>query len=169
MLESRFDDLAHNHAEMIKFKDYHKTSATELKIENEELRERNSTLFSPEVEIRDREIEKWKAKNQQLFDEVGRLSALNTDLEAKNGELESVNLTNSATIEDLSKKLREKVAENDELRQREEKTVKELKWKHIKDTDELEKENKKLIQLSLSRGKEIYLPRMRRSRSFNLN
>ena len=52
-----------------------------MKIENEELRERNSTLFSPEVEIRDREIEKWKAKNQQLFDEVRRLSALNTDLE----------------------------------------------------------------------------------------
>ena len=31
MLECRFDDLADNHTEMIKFKDFHKTSATDLR------------------------------------------------------------------------------------------------------------------------------------------
>ena len=77
MLESRFDDLADNHEEMIKYKDYHKSSATELRAENEILRNQNQSLFSPQIAEKDNEIQKWKLKNQHLFDQIEKLQISN--------------------------------------------------------------------------------------------
>ena len=84
MLESRFDDLADNHEEMIKYKDYHKNSATELRTENNILRQQNDSLFSPEIAEKDRQIEEWKLKNQNLFEQIEKLQILNATL---SGEL----------------------------------------------------------------------------------
>ncbi|KAJ8314123.1 hypothetical protein KUTeg_008684 [Tegillarca granosa] len=46
ILNKRFDELAYNHQEMIKFKDEYKRSNQELRLENSRLRDENSRLFS---------------------------------------------------------------------------------------------------------------------------
>ena len=83
MLASRFDDLADNHTEMIKYKDYHKSSATELRVENDVLRQQNETLFSAHVQEKDREIEEWKFKNQHLYDQIEKLNQHNKSLSGR--------------------------------------------------------------------------------------
>ena len=83
MLESRFDDLADNHEEMIKYKDYHKSSATELRAQNELLRQQNESLFSPEIDEKNRQIEEWKLKNKDLFDQIEKLQLCNQKLSGK--------------------------------------------------------------------------------------
>ena len=74
---SIFDDLADNHTEMIKFKDYHKSSATTLRAENEELRKENESLFSAEIRLRDDEIESWKERNKTLYEKIAILTSEN--------------------------------------------------------------------------------------------
>ena len=65
---------------MIKFKDYHKSSATELRAQNEELRKENESLFSAELKLRDDEIESWKERNKALFEKIEILTIENETL-----------------------------------------------------------------------------------------
>lgn len=56
MLNSRFDDLASNHQELIKIKDEYKRSNQELRLENSKLREENERLFSGAITEKDKQI-----------------------------------------------------------------------------------------------------------------
>lgn len=56
MLNSRFDDLASNHQELIKIKDEYKRSNQDLRLESSRLREENERLFSGAIIEKDRQI-----------------------------------------------------------------------------------------------------------------
>merc|ERR1711915_642343 len=155
MLESRFDDLADNHTEMIKFKDYHKSSATTLRAENEELRKENESLFSAEIRLRDDEIESWKERNKTLYEKIAILTSENEMLTTKNTQLEEINLTQSNTIEEVTKKV-SKLTVKMETQLKEKNALLEKLQKEAKIANQkLEEENKKFLNLSLSRGKDL--------------
>merc|ERR1711937_63861 len=155
MLESRFDDLAENHAEMIKFKDYHKFSATELRAQNEEVRKENESLFSAELKLRDDEIESWKERNKALFEKIEILTIENETLTAKNTQLEEINLKQSDTIDDLTKKVSKITVDMESHLKEKNVLIKKLQTDAKISKENQEKENKKFIDLSLSRGKEL--------------
>ena len=56
ILNSRFDDLASNHQELIKIKDEYKRSNQDLRLECSRLREENERLFSGAIIEKDRQI-----------------------------------------------------------------------------------------------------------------
>ena len=64
MLDARFNDLASNHAEMIKIKDDYKKRNVELMNDNAKLRAENANLFSAAIEERDQAIATLQRKVQ---------------------------------------------------------------------------------------------------------
>ena len=154
------DDLAENHAEMIKFKDYHKSSATELRAQNEELRKENESLFSAELKLRDDEIESWKERNKALFEKIENLTIENETLTgnnsrtslnflikilAKNTQLEEINLQQSDTIDDLTKKVSKITVDMESQLKEKNVLIKKLQTDAKISKENQEKENKKFI------------------------
>jgi len=80
MLEDRFNELAGNHQDMIKFKDMHKKTAVDLRDENDLLREQNASLMGPLIKAKNEEIENWKNENENLFAKIAKLERNNTEL-----------------------------------------------------------------------------------------
>ena len=66
MLDARFNDLAENHADIIKFKDEYKTQNTALRQENATLKEENSRLFSKAMSEKDHKILSLEKLNSSL-------------------------------------------------------------------------------------------------------
>ncbi|WAQ93851.1 CCD89-like protein [Mya arenaria] len=62
LLDGRFNDLASNHEEMIKFKDEYKRVNAELRKENDRLRDENAKLFSKALLEKDEMIHNLEGK-----------------------------------------------------------------------------------------------------------
>ena len=83
MIEQRFDDLADNHQELIKYKDMYKSSAAELQEENVRLRMENGSLMNPQIEAKNKEIQDWQDKTISLLEKLEKLEKSNADLNGK--------------------------------------------------------------------------------------
>lgn len=73
MLDARFNDLAHNHQELIKFKDEYKRQNNELRQENERLREENAKLFSAALTEKDKKIKELATEINILQDKLASM------------------------------------------------------------------------------------------------
>lgn len=73
MLDARFNDLAHNHQELIRFKDEYKRQNNELRQENERLREENAKLFSSALNEKDKKIKELAAEINTLQDKLASM------------------------------------------------------------------------------------------------
>merc|ERR1712189_17939 len=101
MLEDRFNELAGNHQDMIKFKDMHKKTANELRDENDLLREQNATLMGPLIKAKNEEIEKWQNENATLFAKIAKLERDNQELTEEVTTLKESDTQKSVKIESL--------------------------------------------------------------------
>ena len=75
ILNSRFDDLASNHAELIQIKDEYKRVNEELRRENYKLRQDNENLFSSAIDERDAKITELDRKLMGLRDQHSLLDS----------------------------------------------------------------------------------------------
>ena len=66
ILDNRFDDLANNHEELIKFKDEYKRQNAHLRQENERLNTENKALFSSAIEEKNIAVQELEKKNKLL-------------------------------------------------------------------------------------------------------
>lgn len=66
MLDARFNDLAENHSELIKFKDEYKRQNELLCQENAKLKDDNNKLFSKAIQDRDVKVEELEKKSSNL-------------------------------------------------------------------------------------------------------
>ncbi len=69
LLEQRFMLLASNHRELINFKNEYKSQNAKLEKENERLREENETLFSHEVQEKEKSILKLTQELKELAEQ----------------------------------------------------------------------------------------------------
>ena len=58
----------------------HKNSATRLREENDILRSQNESIITPALIEKDRQIEEWKLKNQNLYERIEQLEIENNEL-----------------------------------------------------------------------------------------
>ena len=58
----------------------HKNSATRLREENDILRSQNESIITPALIEKDRQIEEWKLKNQNLYGRIQQLEIENNEL-----------------------------------------------------------------------------------------
>ena len=58
----------------------HKNSATRLREENDILRSQNESIITPALLEKDRQIEEWKLKNQNLYERIEQLEIENNEL-----------------------------------------------------------------------------------------
>merc|ERR1712134_175905 len=107
----------------------------------EELRKENESLFSAELKLRDDKIEILTIENETLT--------------AKNTQLEEINLKQSDTIDDLTKKVSKITVDMESHLKEKNVLIKKLQTDAKISKENQEKENKKFIDLSLSRGKEL--------------
>ena len=75
LLDGRFNDLASNHEELIKYKDEYKRVNIELRRENELLREDNARLFSQAILEKDELIGKLEGKLGAAKDQCAALES----------------------------------------------------------------------------------------------
>jgi len=75
LLDGRFNDLASNHEELIKYKDEYKRVNIELRRENDLLREDNSRLFSQAILEKDELIGKLEGKLGAAKDQCAALES----------------------------------------------------------------------------------------------
>ncbi|CAH1789596.1 unnamed protein product [Owenia fusiformis] len=162
MLNDRFDDLASNHQELIKFKDEYKKQNEFLRQENARLIDENSRLFSDAINDRDNKIKELEKKISHSTEQFTHMEAKNKYLEQqlKQGEdqfkVSEQKLKNE--IKTLLSKLQEseerlkganaKLKSNAELQQN---ADVESQSQHAK----LKKEKDELLELAMQRGKLI--------------
>ena len=73
LLDGRFNDLAHNHEELIKYKDEYKRVNGELRAENDRLREENANFFSKALQEKDETIHMLEGKLVTAKDNIASL------------------------------------------------------------------------------------------------
>jgi len=155
MVEERFSELADNHGELIKFKDMHKSSATRLREENDILRSQNESMMTPALMEKEKLIEEWKLKNQQLLEKIEQLQLENQRLQVDVKLLKESETEKSSKIVQLSKELEHVTIENDEIRSRKEKEIDDLEKKWNRDYSKVKNEKDELFMTSLDRGKRL--------------
>ena len=100
-VELRFNELADNHQELIKFKNEYKTTASQLRLDNDQLRAENSNLMGPLIQAKNEEIDKWQRENAALFQRIKQLENENNQLNSQINELVESETQKSLKIDDL--------------------------------------------------------------------
>ena len=77
ILDQRFEDLASNHEELIKFKDEYKRQNELLRAENAKLKQDNENLFSKAIQERDIRLSELQKGNEHLKEQCTMLSSKN--------------------------------------------------------------------------------------------
>lgn len=153
MLEMRFNELAENHEEMIKFKDEHKRRNQLLMEQNANLLKENKTLFSSAIEEKDAMIKELKSSirlmKRQLQDAI-------SEHEAEIAKLKDsqVNANNKlASVEEELKLTRRKLklAEDASSKAKAERDV--AKSQQDDALLQVKKENDLLLEQVMQRGK----------------
>ncbi|CAG5108543.1 Oidioi.mRNA.OKI2018_I69.chr1.g3846.t1.cds [Oikopleura dioica] len=155
MIEQRFDDLADNHQELIKYKDMYKSSAAELQEENVRLRLENSSLINPQIEAKNKEIKNWQDKTNSLLERLEKLEKTNTELSDEKSLLEDKTLKQSTTISDLQERLRISEERNDELESSKTRELEKAEKLHNLELHSLRQENKNYMDMAFERGKAV--------------
>ncbi|XP_043931418.1 coiled-coil domain-containing protein 89-like [Protopterus annectens] len=165
-LEDRFNDLAANHQEMIKFKDEYKFENAKLREHNEQLRNENKGLFCKALQEKEEKIAQLSDELKQLSKKYNLLvheyeKALKTFEENEKKLLECHGNEENilkGKIELLKKKLRDAEERYSETNVK----LKEVKEKQESDGVKLElklqklcKEKDELLELCMERGKII--------------
>ncbi|XP_071956550.1 coiled-coil domain-containing protein 89-like [Antedon mediterranea] len=162
LLETRFNELAENHVEMIRFKDEYKQQNERLREENSRLIKENKNLFSAKLIQKDREIKTLQTQVEHLKDQLAETKTLcsnfQTELAEKESEIARQRKTLSGDLLVLQKKIEQL---EQELKAFAEVNSK-LKMKgdsaennQIIKMEKLTKERDELLQLSMQRGKLI--------------
>merc|ERR1712168_108106 len=140
---------------MGKFKDMHKSSATRLREENDILRSQNESMMTPALMEKEKLIEEWKLKNQQLLEKIEQLQLENQRLQLDVKLLKESETEKSSKIVQLSQELEHVTIENDEIRSRKEKEIDDLEKKWNRDYSKVKNEKDELFMTSLDRGKRL--------------
>ena len=77
MLENRFNELAENHTEIIQYKEEYRSKAVSLQKENDFLRGENTNVMTPLLAEKDKQIEEWQQKNNELYQRINELEREN--------------------------------------------------------------------------------------------
>lgn len=155
MIEQRFDDLADNHQELIKYKDMYKSSAAELQEENVRLRMENGSLMNPQIEAKNKEIQNWQDKTKSLLEKLEKLEKSNADLTVEKSSLENKTVNQSATITDLEERLRISETKNAELEASKTTALEKTKKLHSLELHSLRAESKNYMDMAYERSKAI--------------
>uniref|UniRef100_A0A4W3HRW4 Zgc:172182 n=1 Tax=Callorhinchus milii TaxID=7868 RepID=A0A4W3HRW4_CALMI len=166
MLENRFMDLAHNHEEIIKFKDEYKRQNAELRKENERLQIENRNLFSRSLQLKDDQILQLTAEVKELANKCKELqqdckqkAQVIQEKEAefleKQKSAEAMYLKEIESLKQILTQLEKRcsVAEMEQKKVTENRKRKETELQDTLQT--LSKEKKELLQLCMDRGKII--------------
>jgi len=100
-VELRFNELADNHQELIKFKNEYKATASQLRSDNDHLRAENADLMGPLITAKNDEIDRWQSENAALFERIARLESDNSHLNTRVVELTESSTVKSLRIDDL--------------------------------------------------------------------
>ncbi|XP_068123587.1 coiled-coil domain-containing protein 89 [Hyperolius riggenbachi] len=157
-LDERFNLLASNHQEMIRFKDEYKRQNEELRAECGRLREQRH----PELLEKERNIHELRAQLEAAHTHISQLQGSHqeelADLQLRHTQLLEENRAQTQEQQILSQRLKES---EDSCRQVREKLsrVMELRSTEQKDADrkldELNKEKQELLQLCMERGRTL--------------
>ncbi|XP_043987382.1 coiled-coil domain-containing protein 89 [Gambusia affinis] len=166
MLKNRFTDLAANNQGIINFMEEHKNQNVELKMENKRLQMENDSLFSQKLHDKEMLVKKLLQENKMLRD---KSTANELEFSQKIAESES-NLREQAVQHKVTEmSLLEQLLDAQNHQKNAEESCKDLKLKLSKAQEEhalektslketiahLNSERKKLLDISIERGKSI--------------
>ncbi|XP_067936564.1 coiled-coil domain-containing protein 89-like [Watersipora subatra] len=166
MLDRRFNELAENHQELIKFKDQYKIENESLKRENAKLKADNEKLFSAAIQERDESIEDLEKQLKVLKDKCNNLEE--NSLESHKSMIENRNVLQERlektenNLNSIISKLEQQLLQT-ELQLKE--TTKKYQESHKNSANQdleqrgmisdLSKEKEELLALVMQRGKII--------------
>ncbi|XP_052811926.1 coiled-coil domain-containing protein 89-like [Mya arenaria] len=166
LLDGRFNDLASNHEEMIKFKDEYKRVNAELRKENDRLRDENAKLFSKALLEKDEMIHNLEGK---LITAKEQCAAIDTKYRHAVQEGRAREDSLRRELQDLQEKMRtdvkalqHKLSETEErLKGANYKLQNQIDSRQNADTEmtrkiqQLTKEKDEMLDLAMQRGKII--------------
>ncbi|XP_030846414.1 coiled-coil domain-containing protein 89-like [Strongylocentrotus purpuratus] len=155
MVDRRFQELAENHEEMIRFKDEYKRQNEILRTENQRLREDNGNLFSGAIEERDQKIKEQqkdlKLLKGQSRDMERRCSLLQEEMTEK--ERQHIEIAKSLEKELKSAKNQMKEVLAQLKQERDSKMATDSS--NTMRLEKLSRERQEFLDLSMQRGKLI--------------
>ncbi|KAL8558524.1 hypothetical protein ACOMHN_038848 [Nucella lapillus] len=165
-LEHRFDTLASNHEEMIKFKDEYKRVNTELREENARLKSENVRLFSKAIKEKDARILELEKKFAIIKQENANIEAkfisLQQEMRSKEDvmkqQLREVTESGAAKVQNLQSQLQqteEKLKGATHKLQTQQERRQSVEQDFCSKLTSITKERDELLDLAMQRGKLI--------------
>ncbi|XP_077968422.1 coiled-coil domain-containing protein 89-like [Styela clava] len=153
MLELRFNELAENHEEMIKFKDEHKRRNEILMEQNAKLLKENKSLFSSAIEEKDKQIASLKLMISNMKKQIRQLE---DDHDSAINEMRDTNFNLTDEVESLKNEMKQlyrklKLSEDSASKAKAERDV--AKSQKENSDSQLRRENEILLQQVMQRGK----------------
>ncbi|CAD5117435.1 DgyrCDS6205 [Dimorphilus gyrociliatus] len=160
MLDARFNDLAYNHQELIKFKDEYKRQNNELRKDNERLKEENAKLFSSALSEKDKKIRELSAEIDTLQDKLASMDYHFQKINKELKETTQVYEKETHSLKTENNDLRDKLSKEESFRKELERKLKaaqeqsKLSGSAVKASiEQLEKEKEELMALAMQRGR----------------
>ncbi|XP_064647873.1 coiled-coil domain-containing protein 89-like [Lineus longissimus] len=155
MLSKRFDDLAGNHEEMIKYKDEYKRQNEFLRRENERILDENKRLFSKAIEEKDAKISEMDKRIMRLRDQYNgvdtKYRVLEEDMRVKDERYRTELKSLQSKLKDTEERLKGTTAKLNAEMDKKQNSDFESAAKYR----QLMKEKDELLTLAMHRGKLI--------------
>jgi len=155
MLENRFNELAENHTEIIQYKEEYRAKAASLQKENDFLRGENTNVMTPLLAEKDKHIEEWQQKNNELYQRINELERENSDLSKEIVRLEKSETNKSIQINDLLSDIDKLNLEKKSYELNKTEELQALSKNFNSKIESLNAEKEKFFTTSLERGKEL--------------